>query len=417
MSRFIVKTHHMIAKTDLMPMGVFWQNGVFLRTGQNANLSEALCEFDNDARTLSITVRAAFPQNMIEQLHGFAKAVFNFFKGLEPLRGYGCVKFHDDGQEEQCDNTHPENDILYALSNMDKISCSSGWHKVDPVKLVSGFNSFREIVFTRADLQAELEKKPGWTKGLFEDVKDLLVFADNSYDKLMDIRQQQELLPAKLKQQLQMQTRNYLQRMDKMLDDREFTSAPGIIGIGTLNGEGFSVKKLFESEYVLTPYCEFEGAIHRCSNASVIFKMPREWFEKSGPMIASAVNWLGAGIKLAIAAGPLLAGTEGAALYAMITNELNFMKALAGHLKLTGPVDSDIDEMGHAFIRRLNGVGLDDLREDTVQKHLLRTQLGMLLKQLAPDRYEAKQWGDLKRIRMGDDSYRWLCADHSTLLR
>ena len=73
MSRFIVKTHYMIAKTDNMPKGVYWHNGVFLRTGEDEYRSEALCDFDQDERTLRIQVKAAFPQNMIEQLHGFAE--------------------------------------------------------------------------------------------------------------------------------------------------------------------------------------------------------------------------------------------------------------------------------------------------------------------------------------------------------
>ena len=34
MSRFIVKTHHMIVSTDDHPNGVYWHNGVFLRTGE-----------------------------------------------------------------------------------------------------------------------------------------------------------------------------------------------------------------------------------------------------------------------------------------------------------------------------------------------------------------------------------------------
>jgi len=36
MSRFIVKTHHMIVKTPEHPKGVYWHDGVFLATGQGA---------------------------------------------------------------------------------------------------------------------------------------------------------------------------------------------------------------------------------------------------------------------------------------------------------------------------------------------------------------------------------------------
>lgn len=56
MSRFIVKTHHMIHKTNTMPMGVYWYDGVFLRDGEGDSISQALCEFNKDERTLTITV-------------------------------------------------------------------------------------------------------------------------------------------------------------------------------------------------------------------------------------------------------------------------------------------------------------------------------------------------------------------------
>ncbi len=31
----------------------------------------------------------------------------------------------------------------------------------------------------------------------------------------------------------------------------------------------------------------------------------------------------------------------------------------------------------------------------------------------APDNYRAKRWGSLRRVRMSDNSYRWLCKDHA----
>jgi hypothetical protein len=125
MSRFIVKTHYMIVKSDDMLKGVYWHNGVFLRTGHDQYTSEALCEFDHGNRTMRITVRAAFPQNMVEQLHGFAKAVFNFFEGLQPQRNYGCMKI-EDKKEEKCDGIHPERKILYSLSKSKNVDCETG---------------------------------------------------------------------------------------------------------------------------------------------------------------------------------------------------------------------------------------------------------------------------------------------------
>ena len=82
MSRFIVKTHHMMVITPEHQKGVYWHNGVFLRTGAGPFTSEALCEFDRDGRKLLVQVKAAFPQNLLEQIHAYVKAVFSFFSGL-----------------------------------------------------------------------------------------------------------------------------------------------------------------------------------------------------------------------------------------------------------------------------------------------------------------------------------------------
>ena len=113
-----------------MPKGVYWHNGVFLSSGEGEYRSEALCEFDQEERTLRITVHAAFPQNMVEQLHGFAKAVFGFFEGLTPERKYGCIKF-DNEREQECEGAHPEMRILFALSQNKDIDCEKGWHVID----------------------------------------------------------------------------------------------------------------------------------------------------------------------------------------------------------------------------------------------------------------------------------------------
>ena len=145
MSRFIVKTHHMITKTRKMPNGIYWYNGVFLCTGVEPYKSEALCEFDNENKSLSITVRAAFPQNMIEQLHGIAKALFSFFKGLEPERYYGCVKMKNE-KEVKCEGKHSEERILFALKRRKTVDCEIGWHEIDPNYLVYGFTSFGQFI-------------------------------------------------------------------------------------------------------------------------------------------------------------------------------------------------------------------------------------------------------------------------------
>lgn len=41
--------------------------------------------------------------------------------------------------------------------------------------------------------------------------------------------------------------------------------------------------------------------------------------------------------------------------------------------------------------------------------------LAELLAQIAPRNYKARQWGPLRRVRMADETYRWLCKEHAEM--
>jgi hypothetical protein len=149
MSRFIVKTHHMIVQSEadeessVGHRGVYWHNGVFLQSGEGPLLSQALCEFDSESRTLSIEVRAAFPQKLLDQIDAYVSAVFAFFQGLKPVRSYGCIRVDDDSPAEtQCPRFHDEQDILFALECRERVRCATGRHHVDPIQLIMGIGSF-----------------------------------------------------------------------------------------------------------------------------------------------------------------------------------------------------------------------------------------------------------------------------------
>jgi len=404
MSRFIVKTHYMIVKTENMPKGVYWHNGVFLRTGEGEYMSEALCEFDNDERALRITVRAAFPQNMIEQLHGFAKAVFSFFEGLKPERRYGCMKF-EDKKEEECDGAHAERRILFALSRNNEIDCDRGWHVVDPKRLVYGFSSFGEDAVTVKELQEELAKKPKWAEELIGDVKSSLVWIDKVYDEAIEIREKQKVLPAEIGQRVELKLRDYLRMLNEMLDNRDFNSAPAVVSIIPVDRSKFNPKNWFEKEYILTPYCENKGGVHKV-DFSRKFTMPREWWEKTAPKLAIGVKVLSAGIKIACTGLPLAIDAK---IFEEIKNEVEFMKELAEHLKLEGRAESDI----------LHEASEVAAMQDTWQfsdegaKRIARIQLAGLFAEIAPANYKARQWGPLRRVRMPDNTYRWLCGEHA----
>ncbi|MHC4647729.1 MAG: leucine-rich repeat domain-containing protein [Planctomycetota bacterium] len=417
MSRFIVKTHYMIVKTKKMPKGVYWYNGVFLGTGEGENRSEALCEFDVDKRVMSIRVRAAFPQNMVEQLNGFVQAVFSFFEGLKPERYYGCVNVCD-GEESQCDGIYTEKRISFALTQRSGLDCEYGYHKVDPLYLVTGITSFGEWQGLeerlRVMLRKEMDKEPEWAEKFGKDIRSILVRVDNIGIEAQGIREQGERLPAEIEQRFRLAWREYWDMLDSMLDNREFNSAPGVVSIVPIDGSGFNPRNWFEKGYVVWPYCEYEGGVHKVG-FSVKLKKPRAWWEKTAPKLAFGMKVLSGGIKIACAGLPL--GID-AKIFDEIKNEVAFMKELAGHLELEGGAESDICGEAGAFVERTGGRDkLRDLRtlEGEDEKRIVRMQLADLFQAIAPKNYKARQWGELRRVRMADNTYRWLCGEHAKL--
>lgn len=49
------------------------------------------------------------------------------------------------------------------------------------------------------------------------------------------------------------------------------------------------------------------------------------------------------------------------------------------------------------------------------EKRIARMQLAELLGEIAPRNYKARQWGPLRRVRMPDETYRWLCDKHAEM--
>ncbi|HBG28529.1 MAG: hypothetical protein A2Y10_11365 [Planctomycetes bacterium GWF2_41_51] len=412
MSRFIVKTHYMIVKTKDMPKGVYWQNGVFLQTGVGEFTSQALCEFDYNEKILQITVRAAFPQNMIEQLHGTAKAVFGFFEGLKPERRYGCIKF-EQYKEQYCEGVHPELKILYGLSKNKEIDCEKGWHGVDPKKLVYGFSSFGENALTVKELRQELDKKPEWAENLIKDVETSLVWIDKTYEEIIRLRKHNKKLGPEIIQEMELRWRNYLDMVNEMLDNRDFNSAPAIISMMPIDGSKFIPANWFNKEYIVRPYCECEEGIHPI-NYTCGFKKPKEWWVKTAPKLAIGVKILSAGIKIACAGLPLAVGTE---VFQAVEKEAEFMKELADHLELEGGAESDISAEGCETVEALRGkTAVRDLRQfgENDEKRIARMKLAELFSEIAPDNYKSQQWGELRRVRIrSDNTYRWLCGQHA----
>ncbi len=417
MSRFIVKTHHMMVTTPEHPKGTYWHNGVFLRTGEGPLCSEALCKFIEEDRKLCIEVRAAFPQNLSEQIHAYVKAVFSFFSGLEAELSYGCINIDPKtNTERRCIGMHTEKRIFSEIKNRGMFHCEHGWHPVDPNKLIWGFSSFGNEDFVKAiaaqvtvDMRVELDKKPEWAAPLAENIVTLLSWTTENQGILNQLLGQQANILPELKQQAELKLHEYLGFMSDMLDDRDHTAAPALISITRKDRSVWNPAAYFKNTYVLTPYCENEQRIHACDDGKVEFTKNQAWWEKTAPWIARGVKVLAAGLQLAFAGMPMALGTPVADV---VKNEVKFMEALTKQMELKAPEkdkSSKIDDVvnQHAM----------NLQAPDPEAALIRAALQRLLEETAPDNYRARRWGSLRRVRMSDNTYRWLCDECAKRIR
>jgi internalin A len=410
MSRFIVKTHHMMVATAERPSGVYWHNGVFLSTGTGPLASEALCEFDGEARKLRIRVRAAFPQNLLEQIHGYVKAVFSFFSGLEAQRSYGCIRIDEQtDREEKCVGVHSESRIYSAIRKQRVLDCEYEFHDVDPQKLIWGFSSFGEYVMAKVasmdQLREELDKKPEWADALTHDIGKLLDWVEEHGENVEQLLHDQANLLPEIKQQLELKLHEYLAYTSEMFDAREDAAAPGIISISTKDRSNWNPASYFKKTYMLTPFCESAGNVHPCENGQVEFIKSREWWEKTAPWVARGTKVLAVGLQLAFAGMPLALGHK---VFDSIKDDVDFMRELTKHIDLKSDEskDSNADVFEESFDK--------DLRGAEKESRLTRAALARFLEETAPANYHARQWGSLSRVRMSDNSYRWLCEAHKS---
>jgi hypothetical protein len=90
-----------------------------------------------------------------------------------------------------------------------------------------------------------------------------------------------------------------------------------------------------------------------------------------------------------------------------IKDEVKFMEGLTKHLELKAPEKSgeaEADEVVRGDVGK-------DLRRADAEAALRRAALAWLLEETAPNNYRARRWGSLRRVRISDNSYRWLCGD------
>ncbi len=261
------------------------------------------------------------------------------------------------------------------------------------------------------ELKEALGQKPKWAEGLAGDVMSSLVWIDKIYNKALEIRGGQKELPAKVRQEVELKLRDHIQLMNEMLDNRDFNSAPAVISIESIDGSKFNPKNWFEKEYVLRPFCEWEGGVHPVDFV-VPFKKPKEWWVKTAPRLSLAVKVLSAGVQIACAGLPLLVKPE---IFEAVEKHVEFMKELAGHLELEGGTESDISSDSGELVKEMKKGGkIRELRQfgGEDEKRIARMQLGELFSEIAPRNYKARKWGTLRRVRLSDNTFRWLCEEH-----
>lgn len=401
MSRFIVKTNHMIVKTTEYKNGVFWHTGVFLETGTDNFKSQALCEFNPEDKTLSITVRAAYPQNFLEQLHYVVMAVLEFYEGIQPQRFYGCIYIIDD-KELPCAGEFSEEKILYAMTKSNVLNCENSWHDIDPKTLLYGFPSAGESISKkeiRDIVHEEIERGSIWAKKEFNELLFQIEQLDNKNSKMN----------AALKQKIDLSLRTHINHIGKLLDNRVTNSAPAIISIVPLKRHNWNLNSLYKRKFSLVPYCEHEGGIHPIINAVEPFYLPKDWITRIGPNIGYIMNLLVAGLTLGYAALPLTVDPK---VLSKIKDQANFMKELASILNTQVHFTSSLSPVSkHGKSVLTKGVaGYNFIQNNTIYaKHALSS----FLETIAPANFHHKEWGDLRRIQMNDNSFRWLCSEHA----
>ncbi|MBF0566580.1 MAG: hypothetical protein HQK89_15240 [Nitrospirae bacterium] len=374
---------------------------------------------------------------MIEQLHALAKAVFSFFDGLKPTRYYGCL--HEDGT--RCAGYHKEEIITLYLSRgfkegYTKIGCEKG-HFVNALFLITGNTSFADSLSTassmkedfKRELREELDKAPAWAIPITRYLSSVITRVDALSDSLseytIDVKQGIKEIPASVSQQFQLAFRDYLNLFNDMLDARDFTPVPSIIAIVPVDGGSVFTRDItvlardiFQERLTLTLYCEHE----KCDRNPVYklqFRLTREWWEKTAPVAGVLFDVLRAGL-IAASAGTLLFAP---ALWATMKDAATAMKEFANlanewkkvALESAGKSSHAPDGPGR---NNLEPVRLEHSRGDDAFRQA-RLQLAELLKEIAPSEYAARQWGEkdaddrLERLRMKDNTYRWLCKRHA----
>lgn len=214
-----------------------------------------------------------------------------------------------------------------------------------------------------------------------------------------------------------------------MRDIRDFTPVPTIISIVSV--KEISIWKrpftsifssdLLKDKFLLTPYCEYEQGVHETDYNGkpyhLEFAIPKYWWDKNAPKVGLLFDILRVGLTVAAACSQI----SNPALWLAMAPAIATIEKL---FNLANGFKIDISKSAKvlpAFAEVKKNVAYDLFAfrgedRDSELRHA-RLQLAELLKEIAPNEYNLQQWGELRRVRMGDNTHRWLCKQHAAEYR
>jgi hypothetical protein len=299
---------------------------------------------------------------------------------------------------------------------------------VDPFDLIMGLSKFDKIILTKGELERIVKDsiKKGFEpfiasqkqllmgmEQIGKDAMSLLVMADkNATDMEMVIEQGKEL-SDELVQKRDENMWRYFSILNKILENRDYNPTPAMFAIMPADRENFNWDKWFNQRYAISPYCEYEQEIHRCEGVWFTFKKRKDWWLKAAPALGIVIRMLGTVVRIA----------SRGVLVQMAPNVqqeekyiCDFMREFACKMEQVDTSEkSRTSDMSSGFVGDVNEKGIVDVRMRDLNddQRIARIRLSELLKEIAPDKYKAQQWGPLKRIMMRDNTYRWLCNKHA----
>lgn len=348
-------------------------------------------------------------------------SVFAFFKGIRYERSYGCVKIENE-VEKQCDGNHSEKRIKYALSKKRIIDCEHGYHEVDPLHLVTGLTSFASSKTLDKELFdmfiQKMQKSDEWMELFGDTLSATLLRFDKISNSLLDFK---AMFSAEIRQRGEQIIREILNGIDVLLDARNFAPIPTIMIIQPINKKLWRPKSWFMNSYSLTPCCEYEKNIHKI-NYSFQFEAPQDWWRKAAPIISSAINVLTIAGRIGLAFVGVPSSMNTSPGYDLVNEEIHCMQEILKTIpKLDGDINSNVpigtQNVINQFERtnKLSGILNEHYIIDDYHREAMMA-LTNLYKNNCLSEFEARKYGDLERVRLPDNTYRWLCKEHRNLL-